>query len=200
MRNRPGCQRHTSGRAGERGRGAGSAAQGWDQPGHPDIPRRGIPHPTARHPTPHGPASPHPAVRRLRTLHSSATLCPRSRHPWHPPASPAPSGTLRHLLTPPPHGALGPRNPRPAARLPRAPICAPAHTLCSPPRRFRPPAHTRAPSRAAQATRPGAATAVAELDRFVQSLRSSVLSLGRRRQRTRESTQCSPASSPPHPG
>lgn len=45
MRNRPGCQRHTSGRAGERGRGAGSAAQGWDQPGHrhPDIPHAGIP-------------------------------------------------------------------------------------------------------------------------------------------------------------
>lgn len=83
MRNRPGCQRHTSGRAGERGRGAGSAAQGWDQPGHrhPDIPHPGIP------------------ASRTAALRTLAPLCPRS---------PAPPGTP---LPPPHHHAPAPHTP-----------------------------------------------------------------------------------------
>lgn len=133
MRNRPGCQRHTSGRAGERGRGAGSAAQGWDQPGHR--------HPAPRHPAPHSPASPHPAPR------DSAPATPRhacalpAGSPGAPPAPPHPGTSA------PPTGC----------GLPPALLSALSPALGS----ARPaPAHARTRSRAAPATRPGAAAAL----------------------------------------
>lgn len=162
MRNRPGCQRHTSGRAEERGRGAGSAAQGWDQPGTPTsrtsasrTPRLGMS------------ASCTPG---LRTRHPSAALCPRSRHPRHARAPLDPSAPRHPGTSHPPTGCAS--SPRSCLRL---------STFCFPSRRSRSPAHARTPSRAAPAMRPGAATAVPELARFVWSLRSSSLSLERRR-------------------
>ncbi|XP_030338084.1 predicted GPI-anchored protein 58 [Strigops habroptila] len=135
MRNRPGCQRHTSGRAGERGRGAGSAAQGWDQPGHRHpAPRHPAPHSlTSLHPAPHSPASRSPASPQPAPRDSAPAI------PWHPcalePAVPAPHGNL---------GAPWPL--RTTALRQFAPL-----------NRVRSPQLSASQPRAAPATRPGAA-------------------------------------------